>query len=220
MPACLADGRVPFVRIVVLAALLAASALVAGAADASAATRTVRASVANDGIESQVVALLNGVRASQGLPALRSDDNLNEAADSHSRGMVTSGVFSHDSASGTPCDVRIRRFVKARLVGETIAWLAGTPGVAAGAAHGGPLDELAAAPSDAPDARLQADRRLPQGREDVRPSGRGLHGRPGRLTPRPLRPASSLPCRRSRPRWTAAMNFERLTSRVLRISSA
>ena len=31
---------------------------------------------------------------------------------------------------------------------------------------------------------------------------------------------SSLPCRRSRPRWTAAMNFERLTSRVLRISSA
>ena len=31
---------------------------------------------------------------------------------------------------------------------------------------------------------------------------------------------SSLPCSRSRPRWTAAMNFERLTSRVLRISSA
>src|SRR3954451_2328329 len=31
---------------------------------------------------------------------------------------------------------------------------------------------------------------------------------------------SSLPCRRSRPRWTAAMNFERLTSSVLRISSA
>jgi uncharacterized protein YkwD len=127
VPACLADGRVPFVRIVVLAAALAASALLANAVDASAATRTVRASVANDGIEAQVVALLNGVRASQGLPALRADDSLNEAADSHSRGMVTSGVFSHDSASGTPCDVRIRRFVKARLVGETIAWLAGTP---------------------------------------------------------------------------------------------
>ena len=31
---------------------------------------------------------------------------------------------------------------------------------------------------------------------------------------------SSLPCRRSRPRCTAAMNFERLTSSVLRISSA
>jgi uncharacterized protein YkwD len=127
VPACLADGRVPFVRIVVLAVLFAASALLAGAVDASAASRTVRASVANDGVEAQVVAALNGVRASQGLPALRADDNLNEAADSHSRGMVTSGVFSHDSASGTPCDVRIRRFVKARLVGETLAWLAGTP---------------------------------------------------------------------------------------------
>ncbi len=31
---------------------------------------------------------------------------------------------------------------------------------------------------------------------------------------------SSLPCRRSRPRCTAAMNFVRLTSSVLRISSA
>jgi uncharacterized protein YkwD len=121
VPACLADGRVPFVRIVVLAVLFAASALLAGAVDASAASRTVRASVANDGVEAQVVALLNGVRASQGLPALRADDNLNDAADSHSR------VFSHDSASGMPCDVRIRRFVKARLVGETLAWLAGTP---------------------------------------------------------------------------------------------
>ena len=106
MPACLADGRVPFVRIVVLAAALAASALLANAVDASAATRTVRASVANDGIEAQVVAPLNGVRASQGLPALRADDSLNEAADCI-RGMVTSGATSHDSASGTPCDVRI-----------------------------------------------------------------------------------------------------------------
>ena len=74
MPACLADGRVPFVRIVVLAVLFAASALVAGAVDASAASRTVRASVTNDGVEAQVVALLNGVRASQGLPGLRADD--------------------------------------------------------------------------------------------------------------------------------------------------
>src|SRR5262245_11526660 len=32
--------------------------------------------------------------------------------------------------------------------------------------------------------------------------------------------ASSRPCRRSRPRCTAAMNFVRLTSRVLRMSSA
>ncbi len=126
MPACLAGGRVPSVRVAVLTVILAVSVLIATAGDASA-KRTVRLSSENDGVEAQVIALLNGVRESQGLPALRSDGSLNEAADSHSRGMVTSGVFSHDSASGTPCEVRIRRFVKARLVGETIAWLAGTP---------------------------------------------------------------------------------------------
>ena len=36
----------------------------------------------------------------------------------------------------------------------------------------------------------------------------------------PTSAGSSRPCSRSRPRWTAAMNFERLTSSVLRISSA
>jgi uncharacterized protein YkwD len=127
VPACLADGRVPFVRPVVLSVLIAVVVLLVGAMDASAAKRTTRVSAANDGVEAQVIALLNGIRAQQGLAGLRADSSLNEAADSHSRGMVASGVFSHDSASGTPCDVRIRRFERARLVGETIAWLAGTP---------------------------------------------------------------------------------------------
>jgi uncharacterized protein YkwD len=127
VPACLADGRVPFVRPVVVSVLVAVVVLLAGAMDASAANRTPRVSAANDGVEAQVIALLNGIRAQQGLPSLRTDASLNHAADSHSRGMVTTGVFSHDSASGTPCDVRIRRFENARLVGETIAWLAGTP---------------------------------------------------------------------------------------------
>ena len=122
MPACLADGRVPFVRLSYSPSCSRQSALLASAVDASAAKRTVRASVANDGVEAQVVALLNGVRASQGLPALRADDSLNEAADSHSRGMVTSGVFSHDSASGTPCDVRIRRFER------PVSWARRSPG--------------------------------------------------------------------------------------------
>ena len=127
MPACLADGRVPFVRVAVLTSVIAVLAMLSTAVDASAAQRTSRASAANDGVEAQIIALLNGIRAQQGLPTLRTDGNLNDAADTHSRGMVSSGVFSHDSASGTPCDVRIRRFEKARLVGETIAWLAGTP---------------------------------------------------------------------------------------------
>ena len=36
----------------------------------------------------------------------------------------------------------------------------------------------------------------------------------------PTSAGSSRPWSRSRPRWTAAMNFERLTSSVFRISSA
>jgi uncharacterized protein YkwD len=127
VPTTLAGGSLPLVRVAVLTVLTALAVLTIGAATASAAKRTTRASVATDAVESEVVRILNGIRSSQGLPSLRNDGDLREAADSHSRGMVNSGVFSHDSASGTPCDVRIRRFVKARMVGETISWLAGTP---------------------------------------------------------------------------------------------
>ena len=42
----------------------------------------------------------------------------------------------------------------------------------------------------------------------------------GRAAAQRTSAGSSLPCNRSRPRWTAAMNFDRLTSSVLRISSA
>jgi uncharacterized protein YkwD len=126
VPTSLAGGSVPFARVAVVAVVTSVVVLLAGAVDASAARRSSRAS-ANDSVEAEVIQLVNGYRASQGLPALSADGNLNEAADSHSRGMVASGEFSHDSANGTRCDVRIRRFVKARLVGETISWLAGTP---------------------------------------------------------------------------------------------
>jgi uncharacterized protein YkwD len=127
VPASLAGGRVSLVRFVALVVVATVVVLVVGAADASAAKRTIHRSAANDAVEAEVIALLNGIRASQGLPALRADTELNDAADSHSRGMVASGLFSHDSASGVRCDVRIRKFVKARMVGETISWLAGTP---------------------------------------------------------------------------------------------
>jgi uncharacterized protein YkwD len=128
VPARLAGGPVPFARIAVLAAFAAVLILLVPVlAEADAAKRTPRHSGASDAVESEVVRILNGIRASQGLGPLRRDGDLAEAADSHSRGMIASGQFSHDSASGTPCDVRIRRFVKARMVGETISWIAGTP---------------------------------------------------------------------------------------------
>jgi uncharacterized protein YkwD len=127
VPTSLVGGDRPRVRVFVFAVLATVVALSLGAASASAAKRSARVSAQTDTVESEVIRLLNGIRGSQGLPALRSDADLNDAADSHSRGMIASGLFSHDSASGTRCDVRIRRFVKARMVGETISWLAGTP---------------------------------------------------------------------------------------------
>jgi uncharacterized protein YkwD len=126
VPTSLADGLAPIVRVAVLAAFAAVVMLLASAMDASAAKRTLRVSAGTDNVESEVIRRLNEIRSSQGLSTLRSDSDLAAAADSHSRGMIASGLFSHDSASGTRCDVRIRRFVRSRIVGEVISWLAGT----------------------------------------------------------------------------------------------
>jgi uncharacterized protein YkwD len=127
VPTSLADGNLPIVRFAVLTVLMAVLTLLVIAADASAAKRTVRVSASTDAVEAEVIRRLNEIRTSQGLGTLRSDGDLRDAAESHSRGMIASGLFSHDSASGTRCDVRIRRYVRARIVGETISWLAGTP---------------------------------------------------------------------------------------------
>ena len=62
----------------------------------------------------------------------------------------------------------------------------------------------------------RADRAAQLGLPPQRRGGRLAWRRLGQATSA----GSSLPARRSRPRCTAAMNFERLTSRVLRISSA
>jgi uncharacterized protein YkwD len=128
VPTSLADGRAPIVRVALLSVCLAVAILFASTVDASASKRSTHRSAEHvDRVEAEVIDLLNTIREEQGLPTLRRDSDLTEAAYSHSRGMIESGVFSHDSASGTRCDVRIRRFVKARSVGETISWLAGTP---------------------------------------------------------------------------------------------
>jgi uncharacterized protein YkwD len=71
--------------------------------------------------EREVIQRLNDARAAHGLGALRPARGLNRAADRHSRDMLVRDFFAHPSSDGTPFDQRVRRFTRARIVGETLA---------------------------------------------------------------------------------------------------
>jgi hypothetical protein len=58
---------------------------------------------------------------------LRMHEGLVEAARYHADDMRDLGYFSHDSADGTPWNVRIARYYPSSYVGENIAWGYGTP---------------------------------------------------------------------------------------------
>jgi uncharacterized protein YkwD len=107
--------------------LIFAAAFVAALSTAPAAS----AAPALNGFERQVIAQLNDARAAQGLAPLRPHRALNRAADTHSRDMLRSDFFDHPSSDGTPFDRRVRRFARARMVGETLAALPQRTGGAA-----------------------------------------------------------------------------------------
>jgi uncharacterized protein YkwD len=73
---------------------------------------------------------LNAARAAHGRAALRRDPRLEQAAEQHSRDMVASGYFEHDTRGGGDFTSRIaatgwmRRHPEWR-VGETLAWGSG-----------------------------------------------------------------------------------------------
>jgi uncharacterized protein YkwD len=67
--------------------------------------------------ERGIVRAINRVRARHGLPALRTHRRLARAADAHSRSMLRSNVFAHGAFSQ-----RVRRYVRFRHVGETLAY--------------------------------------------------------------------------------------------------
>ena len=78
--------------------------------------------------EQSVVNAINRARTARGLPPLQVGPRLQAAARAHSRAMARSGWFDHGNWYS-----RLRRFgVRGRVLGENIAWGAGSDGSAAG----------------------------------------------------------------------------------------
>jgi uncharacterized protein YkwD len=126
-----------------LALVLAACVAVAlPTASADAGERTRRAECRNAGLQpapgnlrlvrAAVLCLHNRERAARGLPALRENARLRQAAKGHSDDMVALGFFAHESTSGADMADRILGTGYARgrgwSLGENIAW--GTGGLA------------------------------------------------------------------------------------------
>jgi uncharacterized protein YkwD len=107
-----------------LAFLLAAALLlvaVAAAGSATAATRTTRQAET----AARVVHAINALRASYGLPRLRVNDELADAARAHSLEMASLGYFSHLSADGSTFGQRVRRWYTVTShwsAGENLVW--------------------------------------------------------------------------------------------------
>jgi uncharacterized protein YkwD len=91
----------------------------AGAADATSTATLTQA-------ESSLLTAMNEARQANGLQPLRADARLERASRAHSSKMLRTGTFSHGAFSA-----RIRSTgVRARRVGENLAWGQGSLGVA------------------------------------------------------------------------------------------
>jgi uncharacterized protein YkwD len=76
-----------------------------------------------------VIRQINGIRAQHGLGHVRASRALSRAAERHTRDMLRRDFFDHPSSDGSSFDSRLRGYVNARMVGETLAVL--------GQRHGG-----------------------------------------------------------------------------------
>lgn len=111
-------------------ALLAVAGVLAGVpiAAATAANSHARTAVTElPGLDLQVVARINGVRAAHGLSRLRVAPGLGVAARVHTGQMVRSGLFQHESPDGTAFWKRVGAFYGRTgfsrwSVGETLVW--------------------------------------------------------------------------------------------------
>ena len=106
-------GRFPLLATVVVTGAVLAGAPAAGAAE--------------PGGEGAVLRLVNAVRAQHGVPPLRPDGRLAQAALAHARDMVAQRYFAHVSRTGEWPSDRIARtgWMRGRRrwrVGEDLAW--------------------------------------------------------------------------------------------------
>ena len=81
--------------------------------------------------ERNMVRLINDLRQRHGLARLGVSHALSRAADGHSHDMLRRDFFDHPSSDGTSPFTRIRRYVDARSVGETLAMFSRRRGGAA-----------------------------------------------------------------------------------------
>jgi uncharacterized protein YkwD len=105
--------------VLMLLALLGSAASGSGSSGAE----TVRLPV----LEAELLARINEARAARGLHPLVLAPGLQAAARAHSRAMLASGVFQHESPDGTRFSDRIRRFYPSRgfkswSVGENLLY--------------------------------------------------------------------------------------------------
>ena len=78
-------------------------------------------------VEAAIFAELNAVRMEKGLRSLAPSPGLQAAARAHSRAMLATGRFRHESANGTSFSERIRRFYPSQgflwwTVGENLIY--------------------------------------------------------------------------------------------------
>jgi uncharacterized protein YkwD len=75
------------------------------------------ASARHDALEAGIIRSMNQTRAAYGLPSLRPNHALARAADAHSASMRRHNVLSHGAFTS-----RVRHYVRARRIGENLAW--------------------------------------------------------------------------------------------------
>ena len=110
-----------------LAAVLLVAAVAVPAAAPPAFTASATAAPGHGALERAVIARVNAIRRHIGVRRLRLHRGLGRAADRQCAAILRTDVFSH-TPDGRPVGPRLRRFVGARAVGETLAWSTPGPG--------------------------------------------------------------------------------------------